>query len=1231
MNKKRIFKYLLSASIIGVAFISSPMKTNAEWRKENNSWKYIENNKHSVSWNYYDSKWYYFNNDGIMQTGWVKDRDNWYYLSEAGDMQTGWVKDKDSWYYLSESGSMKTGWVKHGNDWYYLSEAGDMKTGWVKDKDLWYYLSESGSMQTGVISVSDKVYYLNENGAMHTGKITIDGKEYEFGTSGEAIGEKPVVKNDKMFGATINAGSQNNNQNKDENKDSQTSNSNKHHSSNSGSTIQNKKWNLVWQDDFNGDTLNTNDWNYEKHAPGWVNSELQEYTDSTDNISVKDGNLVIKAIKKEKDGKDYYTSGKITTQDKKTFKYGKFEIRAKTPKGKGLWPALWMMPNDESLYGQWPKCGEIDIMEVLGHEPEKAYGTIHYGEPHAEQQGTYTLENGTFADDYHTYSVEWEPGEIRFYIDGNLYHKVNDWFTKVEGGDEVTYPAPFDQPFYLQCNLAVGGSWPGNPDENTDFNNAELKVDYVKVYQKDSYDENVKKPEKNVVFREPDKTGNYVVNGDFSKQDDKNWEFKTALNGLGSTEIADNKILIKTENEGTADYSIQLVQPGVPLKEGGKYKVSFDAKADDERTMIVDISGPDKSYVRYFDDTKLNLTSNKENYSYEFTMNKEDDANARLEFNLGNQNSKANVEISNVRIEKIGQVIKDDDGSKKVMPDGNYVNNGTFDVGEDRMKYWEIESSLKKDASVSVTNNNNVRQLKINVKKSPSSLEDLKIKQSKLALKDNKQYVLYFDAYANEDKTIKAMINGKAFDANLSKGKKTFKFEFNTENVEDSRDLEFLLGAKGTTYIDNIRIEENALIRNGDFSGGFTGWQIFADGGLSSKPTYGVDSLKEDNAAQINIVDTGDADWKIQLKQNNVKLEKGKKYELSFDAKSTVDRKIMYAIQRDGSSDNNWDAYTGSNIINLTSDSKNYKLGFEMKKDTDSDAIFSISMGAVGGTQITDKHTVTIDNVQLKEVDSIDNDENNSNDDTNNNTSGSSIVNNGDFGKGFEGWSQYVDESIKNGATFNSDNNQANINITNSGDQDYKVQLKQENVKLEKGKKYKVSLDAKSTLARDIKFTVQKNGGDWKPYCEVKKISLNGELQNYSIEFTMNDESDDKAALTISMGEGNIIENHTITIDNVNIEEVTSDSQQIQNQTEDIANSDELVSNDQTNVVSNELTSNDQLNAVNENTISYGNELKTEASVDNNSVNKVDQSSKEEDLLNNNTTLNSSENKSKNN
>lgn len=727
---------------------------------------------------------------------------------------------------------------------------------------------------------------------------------------------------------------------------------------------EDKKWNLVWEENFDGSELDMSNWNYEKHEPGWVNNELQEYTDSKDNIFVRDGKLVLKAVKTQKDGKDYYTSGKVTTQNKKMFKYGKFEIKAKTPKGQGLWPALWMMPNDESLYGQWPRCGEIDIMEVLGHEPEKAYGTIHYGDPHEEKQGTYKLENSSFADDYHVYGLEWEPGEMRFYIDGNLYNTVNDWFTKVEGSDEKTFPAPFDQPFYLQCNLAVGGNWPGNPDATTNFDNAELDVDYIKVYQLDSYNENIKKsePEK-VVLRDPDKNGNYIVNGDFSKQDDS-WQFMTALNGVGSSQIADNKMLIKTENAGTADYSIQLVQPGIPLKEGGKYKVSFDAKAAENRQMIVDASGPDRSYIRYFKDTKVDLTTDKKSYSYEFTMEKNDDANGRLEFNLGNQGSTADVELSNVKIEKVGQVEKSENDLNKVEPDGNYVNNGGFDVGEGRMQYWET-SANPKNAKISVTNINNSRELKVNAADKTSKMEDVAVKQSKIALKENTKYVLYFDAYAQENKTIKAYVDGKEFSADLSKEKKTYKFEFETKNKLNNRELQFLLGAQGVTYLDNVRIEENSLIRNGSFDSGFVGWDVFADSSVASDVTSGVDNLNNDNAAEINIEDTGDADWKIQLKQNNVKLVEGKKYKLSFDAKSTIDRDIMFAIQRDGSKDDNWESYTGSNIIKVGKDSQTYTIEFEMNKPTDENAIFSISMGAVNGQQIKDKHTVTIDNVKL--------------------------------------------------------------------------------------------------------------------------------------------------------------------------------------------------------------------------------------------------------------------------
>ena len=185
---------------------------------------------------------------------------------------------------------------------------------------------------------------------------------------------------------------------------------------------------------------------------------------------VRDGDLVIKAIKTEdENGNPYYTSGKVTGFGKTDFMYGKVVVRAKVPEGQGLWPAVWMMPTDERLYGSWPKCGEIDIMEVLGNQPNIAYGTIHYGNPHAQQQGIYTLASGSLADDFHDYSVEWEPGEIRYYVDDELYYTVNDWFTGEEGGDDVPYPAPFNQNFYVQMNLAVGGTWPGKPRCNNRF------------------------------------------------------------------------------------------------------------------------------------------------------------------------------------------------------------------------------------------------------------------------------------------------------------------------------------------------------------------------------------------------------------------------------------------------------------------------------------------------------------------------------------------------------------------------------------------------------------------------------------------------------------------------------------------------------------------------------------------------------------------------------------------
>lgn len=414
-------------------------------------------------------------------------------------------------------------------------------------------------------------------------------------------------------------------------------------------------YNLLWHDEFSGDALDETIWSYDPHEPGWTNNELQEYTTSTDNVFVKDGYLTLKAIKTQtENGKDYYTSGKIKGQNKSDFLYGKVVIRAKVPEGQGLWPALWMMPTEEEKYGQWPKCGEIDIMETLGHQTEIAYGTLHYGEPHGEQQGTYTLEGTTFAENFHEYSVEWEPGEFRWYIDGNLYHTVNDWFTAVQGEDDKPYPAPFDQTFYIQMNLAVGGTWPGNPDDTTDFDNAEFLIDYVRVYQKPSYDTNVKKPEK--VFREPTEDGNLIYNGNFEQEpldDEELWYFLTFNGGIGSAKIEDNVMIIETQDKGTVDYSIQLVQPLLPMRKGSKYRVTFDAKADEERKMIVCISAPTAGWIRYLQDTKLKMGTDWETYTYEFEMTEKDDNNGRLEFNMGNLKSTATIYIRNVRVELI--------------------------------------------------------------------------------------------------------------------------------------------------------------------------------------------------------------------------------------------------------------------------------------------------------------------------------------------------------------------------------------------------------------------------------------------------------------------------------------------------------------------------------------------------------------------------------------------------
>jgi beta-glucanase (GH16 family) len=272
------------------------------------------------------------------------------------------------------------------------------------------------------------------------------------------------------------------------------------------------KWKLTWSDEFDGKEVDRAKWDFDigngfytadkQFISGWGNNELEYYTSESKNIYVKDGMLHIRVVKeKEKVKGCDYTSARLKTRKadgEALFNqaYGKFVFRAKLPTGKGVWPAIWMLPQSEK-YGGWAASGEIDILEVRGHEPNKVLGTLHFGSrwpANTHIPRDYVLpDKGTVAD-FHVYTLEWEPGEIRWYVDNKLYSTQSFWWSssKTDGNkgarpakeaDLNPWPAPFDQPFYLVMNVAVGGNFPGKPDKTTEFP-VEMVVDYVRVYEK---------------------------------------------------------------------------------------------------------------------------------------------------------------------------------------------------------------------------------------------------------------------------------------------------------------------------------------------------------------------------------------------------------------------------------------------------------------------------------------------------------------------------------------------------------------------------------------------------------------------------------------------------------------------------------------------------------------------------------------------------------------------------
>ena len=243
---------------------------------------------------------------------------------------------------------------------------------------------------------------------------------------------------------------------------------------------------LVWSDEFDGPTVDPANWDFmigngaEYGIPGWGNNELQYYTSRAQNVYVSGGALHIVARRESYAGYEY-TSARLRTMNRREFLYGRIEARMILPSGQGLWPALWMLPTN-SPYGGWAASGEIDIMESV-NIPTRVYGTIHYGGawPNNTSSGGSYADGTNYALGFHVFALEWEPDVIRWYVDGVPYYSVTSatWYSTAAPSNAR---APFDVPFHLLVNVAVGGNWPGAPTPDTPFPQ-ELVVDWIRVYE----------------------------------------------------------------------------------------------------------------------------------------------------------------------------------------------------------------------------------------------------------------------------------------------------------------------------------------------------------------------------------------------------------------------------------------------------------------------------------------------------------------------------------------------------------------------------------------------------------------------------------------------------------------------------------------------------------------------------------------------------------------------------
>lgn len=375
-----------------------------------------------------------------------------------------------------------------------------------------------------------------------------------------------------------------------------------------------------WSDEFNGSALDTAKWGYqdgtgaEYGLDGWGNNEQQYYT--RDNLTVADGAMTITATKgthgKPYDSARIWTRNQAGTENYFAQTYGRFEAKMKLPAGEGcqgLWPAFWLLPVDTDIYGGWPVSGEIDIMEARGRDGSTMDGTLHYGRPWPNEGGDgghAHWDDPLAITEYHIYSVDWTPTCMSFQVDGEEYWRAENWWSQQDGQPaQFAFPAPFDQDFYIIFNLAVGGNYDGGLKPDNSVLPAEMKVDYVRVYQFSGLpnDEIVGDPQVEAAPI-PDGAKDSIIDASFTDvkkvvndSDPRNadgWNLLALSQFGGAADFSNVDVdgtafaRVNITNGGNANYSVQLTQK-LELYYGNWYTLSFDAYADSPREIIAPI------------------------------------------------------------------------------------------------------------------------------------------------------------------------------------------------------------------------------------------------------------------------------------------------------------------------------------------------------------------------------------------------------------------------------------------------------------------------------------------------------------------------------------------------------------------------------------------------------------------------------------------------------------------